>query len=176
MGLSRLHFQRGKPGPYWGEPHSSPTLPGESAVRPAHPSPHQEPATPRLTSPPSEKRPEASTSKTLPSLPKEAVTFQAILPVGGSGLPDVEKSHDRTATSSKTSSIALFLLTTPSIGIYCLIYGLDGLPRVWGAAMGTRRSLKALQTGCGLLRNAELLPPPSSSSRACNSTSRPASA
>ena len=62
-------FSGRKPGPHRGEPHASPTRPGESAVRPAHSSPHQEPATPRLTtSPPSAEKLKPPPAGPLPGL------------------------------------------------------------------------------------------------------------
>ena len=87
--LSHLHFQGRKPGPYRGEPHAGPTLPGESAVRPAHSSPTSGTGHTQVNHLPTlSQDTEASTSRTTPwpqlgLLPREAEALQAPQPRGG---------------------------------------------------------------------------------------------
>ena len=68
LGLGHRHLQGRKPGPYRGKPPSGPTLPGESAVRPAQPCPTARDRHTQVHNLPTlREETEASSSKTLPA-------------------------------------------------------------------------------------------------------------
>lgn len=150
--LSHLHFQGRKPGPYRGEPHAGPTLPGESAVRPAHSSPTSGTGHTQVNHLPTlSQDTEASTSRTTPwpqlgLLPREAEALQAPQPRGG---PNYHLTREESQPSSHpltwgptgvtSGSAGLLLLTAPRTGICSLGYGVALVPRAWGAELGTGR-------------------------------------
>ena len=118
--LSHLHFQGRKPGPYRGEPHAGPTLPGESAVRPAHSSPTSGTGHTQVNHLPTlSQDTEASTSRTTPwpqlgLLPREAEALQAPQPRGGPNYHLTSRRPLSGAPSSRGSGPCL-ILPSPSL-------------------------------------------------------------